>query len=177
MPTTPPKSNFDLDLDFGNFWEDRICRMLEGEGSVEVKADKMWAKTGNLAFEYMRYDMQFDDEILTGLLDTKAHWWCNILCHATNPKTSSGIRIWETKRIKYVLSLLLEQGRAWVRKGIGDGGRTSIIVAPVEHLCETKLTDYTVTKEIARRRRLFHEKSYSAEGELEACRLLKESLA
>lgn len=175
MPTTPPKSNFDLDLDFGNFWEDRICRMLEGEGSVEVKADKAWAKTGNLAFEYSRYDMSVDDEILTGLLATEAFWWCNVLCHPTNPKKASGIRIWESKRIKYILSLLLEQGRAWVRQGIGDGGRTSIILAPIDCLCETKLTDYQVDKAIANRRRKFQEKNFMANGELEACRLLRES--
>lgn len=173
MPTTPPKSNFDLDLDFGNFWEDRICRMLEGEGSVEVKADKMWANTGNLAFEYSRYDRGLDDDMLTGILTSRAYWWCNVLCHPTNPKKSSGIRIWETNRIKYILALLLEQGRAWVRTGIGDGGRTSIILAPIDCLCETKLTDYIVDSKTAKRRKNFHEENYSAKGEIEACRLLK----
>ena len=41
--------------------------------------------------------------------------------------------------------LSLEQGRAWVRKMSGDGGRTSLIVVPVENLCETKLFDYELT--------------------------------
>jgi len=176
MPTTPPKSNFDLDLDFGNFWEDRICRMLEGEGSVEVKADKMWASSGNLAFEYSRYDMNLGDDILTGLLTTEAYWWCNVLCSPKNPKEAAGIRIWRTSVIKKVLAILLEQGRAWVRQGIGDGGRTSIILVPIENLCETTLMTYSVDKEIAKRRRDFQQNNHIAQGAIEACELLEKSL-
>ena len=56
MPRTPEKSNFDLDLEFGGELEAQLCRIFEGEGSVEVKADRMWSKKGNLVFEYMRAD-------------------------------------------------------------------------------------------------------------------------
>ena len=177
MPTTPPKSNFDLDLDFGQQWESRVCRMLEGEGSVEVKADKMWAKTGNLAFEYSRHDISLDDEILTGIMVTKAHWWCNVMVDPQNEESHVSIRIWEVYRLKRMLKHLLAQGRAWCKRGIGDGGRTNIICTPLTALTEGKLHDYELDLkkdyETIKRRKAFQEDWHSSKYEREAYDMLR----
>ena len=169
MPRTPEKSNFDLDLDFGQQWESRGGRMLEGEGSVEVKADKMWARTGNLAFEYSRYDMNVDDEILTGIMATKAHWWCNVIVDPQNEESHVAIRIWEVARLKKILMHLISQGRAWCKHGIGDGGRTNIICVPLENLTEGTLFDYELNLEkdfkTIRRRKAFQQEWDSSKHE------------
>jgi len=177
MPTTPPKSNFDLELDFGEMWESTVCRMLEGEGSVEVKADKMWAKTGNLAFEYGRYDMSIDDIIRTGFMATNAHWWCNVLVSPVDTSKSLGIRIWEVHRLKYMIKHLLSQGRAWTHTMSGDGGRTSLVLVPLDCLQENRLFDYELSLEqdykIIRRRKAFQEEWDSSKEERELWEIIR----
>ena len=183
MPRTPEKSNFDLDLEFGGALEAQLCRIFEGEGSVEVKADRMWSKKGNLVFEYMRVDHNSPDGFVrTGLLVTKANWWCNVLtkeCVMSGPDEplvtkwrTQGMRIWPVEQLRYMLQQLLAQGRAWVVGG-GDGGRTRMICVPLDCLCETKLFDYEVDRTIAKRRRAFMEESYSATDEIEIHNILK----
>jgi hypothetical protein len=183
MPRTPEKSNFDLDLEFGGELEAQLCRIFEGEGSVEVKADRMWSKKGNLVFEYMRADYNSPDGFVrTGLLTTKANWWCNVLtkeCVVSDPDEpartkwrTQGMRIWPVEQLRHMLQHLLAQGRAWVVGG-GDGGRTRMICVPLDCLCETKLFDYEVDRIIAKRRRAFMEDSYSARDEIEIHNILK----
>lgn len=178
MPTTPPKSNFDLDLDFGQMWERIVCRMFEGEGSIEVKADKMWAKTKNLCFEYARECSQSPDGYQrTGLMSTEAKWWVNVLVNPSNDKLSSGVRMWEVSRLKYILKNLLSQGRAWTHTMGGDGGRTCLILTPLDALTETNLFDYTLDlkKDYAtiKRRKGFDEEWDSCKENIKVWEMLK----
>tara|TARA_Y100000114_G_scaffold157064_1_gene186875 strand:+ start:2765 stop:3331 length:567 start_codon:yes stop_codon:yes gene_type:complete len=183
MPRTPKGSNFDLDLEFGGKLEDQLCRIFEGEGSVEVKADRLWSVKGNLVFEYMRQDPNSPDGyVRTGLLTTKANWWCNVLVKeeiVSGPTEkrrtkwrTKGMRIWPVEQLMYMLKHLLAQGRAWVVGG-GDGKRTRMICVPLNCLCETNLFDYEVDQEIAKRRRQFMDNDFSAKDAIEIYEILK----
>ena len=47
--------NFDVDLDFGQIYEEKIKNLFEGDGRIEVKTERdIWADTGNMAIE-IRY--------------------------------------------------------------------------------------------------------------------------
>ena len=47
--------NFDLDLNFGQIYEEKVRDIFEGDGSIEVKTERdIWQKTGNIAIE-IRY--------------------------------------------------------------------------------------------------------------------------
>ena len=70
---------------------------VRGEGSIEVKADKMWSKTKNLCFEYREYDMQLDGDQRTGLMSTRQIGGVMYLLILRMINLSSGVRIWETK--------------------------------------------------------------------------------
>ena len=38
--------NFDVDLDFGQIHEEKVRKLFEGEGSIEVKTERdIWADT------------------------------------------------------------------------------------------------------------------------------------
>jgi hypothetical protein len=44
--------NFDVDLDFGQIYEEKIKNLFEGDGRIEVKTERdIWADTGNMAIE------------------------------------------------------------------------------------------------------------------------------
>ena len=47
--------NFDIDLDFGQVYEEKVRKLFEGKGGIEVKTERdMWKRTGNIAIE-VRY--------------------------------------------------------------------------------------------------------------------------
>jgi len=44
--------NFDIDLDFGKIYEEKVRKIFEGNGGIEVKTERdMWKRTGNIAIE------------------------------------------------------------------------------------------------------------------------------
>lgn len=180
MPRTPEKSNFDLDLEFGGKFETQLCNIFEGEGSVEVKADRLWSKYGNLVFEFGRYDRDTGEVICTGLLTTRARWWCSVFAqkqpHGEGHKwATEEIRIWPVLELKHRLLVLLEQGRANVTIG-GDEQRTKMIRVAISALDPQALNDYKVTPDIARARRHFSEEDFSAREERMVYDLLTEDL-
>ena len=62
--------NFDVDLDFGKVYEEKIRDLFEGEGSIEVKTERdIWADTGNMAIE-IRYKGK-----PSGISHTEADWF------------------------------------------------------------------------------------------------------
>jgi phosphoglucomutase len=66
-----PAPDFDLDLQFGEFHEELLFRSLSKTGNVtvEVKTDRLAAKTGNLAIEFKYKGKP------SGILTTKADEW------------------------------------------------------------------------------------------------------
>lgn len=55
MATTKSKGNFkkfDIDLEFGQHWEEHIDELFKGVKTCEVKTERdKWAKTGNICIE------------------------------------------------------------------------------------------------------------------------------
>ena len=127
MPLTAPRSNFDVDLDFGRTWELQVCSMFEGDGSLEIKADRMWHSTGNLAFEIRRRGQN------TGILISKAKWWISVLTKKDEPRRAEMILIWDTKELIEKLRSLHKENRARVVHG-GDNNQTEIVLVPLKEL-------------------------------------------
>ena len=127
MPQTPPKHNFDIDLDFGQVWERRIVSMFEGEGSIEVKADRMWWSTGNLVFEVECGGKP------SGIKASKAKWWVSVLTNKDDPHKSDMIMIWPTLTLLENLKQLVKESKASVCWG-GDGKRVKMVRVPVDML-------------------------------------------
>ena len=142
MPQTKPKSNFDVDLDFGQIWERRICNIFEGEGSLEVKADKMWHNSGNLAFEFKCNGRA------SGIAASKAKWWVSVLTNKEDPHNTDLILIWKTEQLLNLLRNLVREKKADIRTG-GDGGRSEMVIVGIDHLIPS----------------LVHEKPWSARKE------------
>ena len=65
--------NFDIDLNFGQIYEEKIRELFEGEGSIEVKTERdIWADTGNIAIEIRSRGKP------SGLSTTEAKWWIQV---------------------------------------------------------------------------------------------------
>ena len=126
-PLTAPRSNFDVDLDFGRTWELQVCSILEGDGSLEIKADRLWHSTGNLAFEIRRGGGK------TGLLSSKAKWWISVLTKKENPRKTEMILIWDVQDLIVKLRKLCMSNRARIVYG-GDGKNTEIVLVPLKEL-------------------------------------------
>ena len=66
--------NFDIDLDFGQVYEEKIRKIFQGKGGIEVKTERdMWKRTGNIAIEVSYKGNP------SGLSSTNADWWIHIL--------------------------------------------------------------------------------------------------
>ncbi len=45
--------NFDIDLSWGQVYEEKIKTLLESKGKIEVTTERdIWSTTGNLAIDY-----------------------------------------------------------------------------------------------------------------------------
>ena len=70
--------NFDIDLEFGEVWEERVRKIFENKGTIEVKTERdIWRTTGNIVIEIGYKGRP------SGLSITDAEWWIHVL-------TSSG---------------------------------------------------------------------------------------
>ena len=127
MPQTKPGNNWDVDLDFGLAWEKRVCSMFEGDGSLEIKADRKWHETGNLVFE-RRYRGQ-----PSGLSTSEAKWWVIILTSPDDPHKSECNMIWDTKKLKSRLNALTRNGKASKLLG-GYEKQSELVVVPIKDL-------------------------------------------
>ena len=67
--------NFDIDLSWGQVYEEKIKNLLESKGKIEVKTERdIWATTGNIAIEYESYGKP------SGINATEADYWFHNLC-------------------------------------------------------------------------------------------------
>lgn len=74
------RSDFDLDLKFGELGEELVRRILTGDVTVEVKTDRMVHLTGNFAIEFESRGRP------SGLSVTKADYWA-LVCADTGTIT------------------------------------------------------------------------------------------
>ena len=125
MPLSPPKSNFDIDLDFGQKWEEKLRYIFEEDGRIEVKTEKgQWLKTGNIAIEYKYKGKP------SGISTTSAKWWIHVLQHDGTMKSSV---MFEVSELKSLIKKLLSIGVAKTIKG-GDDKESSLVLIPLDYL-------------------------------------------
>ena len=112
-------SNFDIDLEFGEVWEERVRKIFENKGTIEVKTERdIWRTTGNIVIEIGYKGRP------SGLSITDAEWWIHVL-------TSSGefhtALIFKVKKLRQTVTELVTTGKADceeidVLPGGGTGG-------------------------------------------------------
>ena len=120
-----PMGNFDIDLNFGLIYEDKVRDIFQGKGSIEVKTERgMWSNTGNMAVEITCRGKP------SGISITDAEWWCHLFTIDGNIKFIVMMKVTELKdRIKELAKLKLIK----IVKG-GDDMKSEIVLVPVDRL-------------------------------------------
>ena len=88
-----------MSISYGNQFEANAHQIFTG-GNLEVKTDRAWSKNLNACFEVLRYDLDIQEDILTGLLSTQATDWHHIL---PEPQDQNKILLsltWSVKTLK-----------------------------------------------------------------------------
>ena len=119
------KNKFDIDLEFGANYENKICDILEGRSKVEVKTERdMWRTTGNIAIEYKRGNS------LSGISNTEADYWVHNLVYKDEMILSF---IFPVKRLKNLVRKMVKDGSAKTISG-GDYNKSKLVLLPIKDL-------------------------------------------
>ena len=119
------KNKFDIDLEFGANYENKICDILEGRSKVEVKTERdMWRTTGNIAIEYKRGNS------LSGISNTEADYWVHNLVYKDEMILSF---IFPVKRLKSLVRKMVKNGSAKMISG-GDYNKSKLVLLPIKDL-------------------------------------------
>ena len=117
--------NFDLDLKFGLLFEDKVQKMLNCKGNVEVKTERdKWLKTGNICIEVKYRDKP------SGLAATDADTWIHLL--AINDEIVGGF-FFPVDKLKLTVKRLLIQGKARKLRA-GDSNLSEIVLLPIKDI-------------------------------------------
>lgn len=73
------KSNWDIDLRFGQEGETYVNNLLTDIETVEVKRDKRWIETGNLFIETRCWSDKLDRWYPSGVTTSKASHWAFVV--------------------------------------------------------------------------------------------------
>jgi len=117
--------NFDIDLDFGQIYEEKIKNLFEGDGRIEVKTERdIWADTGNMAIEIRSRKKP------SGISTTEAKWWIHVFTIEGDVKFTLMFRV---DKLKKAVKYLYANDLAQMVKG-GDNKTSDIILAPISTL-------------------------------------------
>lgn len=116
-------NKFDLDLKFGEEGEQWL-KLLADERTLEVKRDRMWAKTGNIFVEFECSGKP------SGLFVTQADYFSYIL---SKDGINVCVFIWKTDIIKPIMQTWIDTAKYKIVTG-GDGGRVKGLVVPISAL-------------------------------------------
>ena len=117
--------NFDIDLDFGQNYEQKIKDLFEGDGSIEVKTERdIWADTGNMAIEIRSRGKP------SGISTTDAKWWIHNFTIDGDIKFSM---LFKVDKLRKAVKYLYLNELASIVKG-GDDNTSDIILAPISTL-------------------------------------------
>jgi len=117
--------NFDLDLNFGQIYEEKVRDIFEGDGSIEVKTERdIWQKTGNIAIE-IRYRGK-----PSGISSTDAKWWIHVL---TIHGDFHNAFIFKVENLRKLVTELVTTGKADIMKG-GDGNQSELVRIPIKEI-------------------------------------------
>ena len=127
-PMTPYNPDFDIDLQFGEKYEDCLADLLN-RAKVEVKTERdLWVDTGNIAVEIRCNGKP------SGLSVTKAEYWAHIM---TKDGVIKFIAIIPVDTLKRRVKYLLENNRARIIMG-GDNSASEIILMPLSEIIGNK---------------------------------------
>lgn len=120
---------FKHDLTFGQHFEN-LLKELDSSGNMtcQAKADRMWAKTGNIAFEYESYGKP------SGFANCESKWWAQAICDENG--NCRGFFIVPAESVKRNLRRLLEEEKARDKKGIGENGMSNCVLLKVSDIYE-----------------------------------------
>ncbi len=119
--------NFDIDLDFGQIYEEKVRDIFEGDGSIEVKTERdIWASTGNMALE-----IRCRGE-LSGLSITDAKWWIHIFTIDGDMKYMLALQV---SKLRKIIKYMFINDLARIIKG-GDDDESQMVLAPIRLLID-----------------------------------------
>ena len=119
--------NFDIDLDFGKIYEQKVKDIFEGRGGIEVKTERgTWKRTGNIAIE-IRYKGN-----PSGISTTEADWWVHILSDAEDIDTALMFKV---DKLKKKIRKLVSRKEARIVMG-GDDNNSEIVLVPINKLSQ-----------------------------------------
>ena len=119
--------NFDIDLDFGQIYEEKVRDIFEGDGSIEVKTERdIWASTGNMALE-----IRCRGE-LSGLSITDAKWWIHIFTIDGDMKYMLALQV---SKLRKIIKYMFLNDLAHIIKG-GDDDESQMVLAPIRLLID-----------------------------------------
>tara|TARA_Y100000592_G_C5312558_1_gene240873 strand:+ start:135 stop:515 length:381 start_codon:yes stop_codon:yes gene_type:complete len=117
--------NFDIDLDFGKVYEEKIREIFEGDGSIEVKTERdIWADTGNVAIEIKSRGKP------SGISTTEAKWWIHNFTIEGDMKFSM---IFKVDKLRKAIKHMYANELASIVKG-GDNNTSELVLAPISTL-------------------------------------------
>jgi len=117
-------SKFDLDLAYGQVFEDKLSGILQNE-KVEVKTERdIWKVSGNIAIEYECRGKP------SGIAITEAKWWAHILSDGDDIEC---IFMIPTEKLKSI-------ARDHFKNNImgGDDNQSKMILVPIEEMMKGK---------------------------------------
>ena len=117
--------NFDLDLNFGQIYEEKVRDIFEGDGSIEVKTERdIWQKTGNIAIEILYRGKP------SGISSTDAKWWIHILSNDNDIETALMFKV---EKLKKKIKQMVMLGMARIVIG-GDNDNSEIVLLPIDKI-------------------------------------------
>ena len=117
--------NFDIDLDFGQIYEEKVRKLFEGEGSIEVKTERdIWADTGNVAIEIKSRGKP------SGISTTDAKWWIQVFTIDSDVKFMLMFRV---DKLRKAVKYMYLNDLAHMVKG-GDDNTSDLILVPITTL-------------------------------------------
>ena len=116
-------SDFDLDLAYGEIYEEGLKVLLKSKGRIEVKTEReKWYDTGNMAVEIGL------DGKKSGLSITRADWWFHIFAKEGKVK---GMLCFPVGELKNICNGMIRSGKARKVMG-GDGKKSEMLLLPID---------------------------------------------
>jgi len=118
-------SKFDIDLKFGQIYEEKIKSIFSGKIEVKTERDK-WKETGNIAIE-IRYKGK-----PSGLSITEADWWFHLLSYKDEIELGFMFKV---SRLKKMIKNKMKKDKVCILYG-GDNNESELVIIPIKEISE-----------------------------------------
>ena len=117
--------NFDIDLKFGQIYEEKIRDIFSGKIEVKAERDK-WKSTGNIAIEIRCRNKP------SGLSTTEADWWFHLLVYEGDVKMGFMFKV---ERLKQIIKNKIKKDKVCIMYG-GDNNESELVLIPIKEIAE-----------------------------------------